>query len=96
VSKPIKIEMFYTLTCPNCKVLEQMLKAVLPIYGGSFEFKKVLAGSPMGYIRTLKLGIHSVPTLLIDGKIEFRGVPTREQLIDKLNNYTKSINYERN
>ncbi|QKG81217.1 thioredoxin family protein [Tenuifilum thalassicum] len=88
--------MFYTLTCPNCKVLEQMINSVLPNYSSRFEFKRVLAGSPMGYIRTLKLGIHSVPTLLIDGKIEFRGVPTREQLIDKLNNYTKSINYERN
>jgi len=29
----IKIEMFYTLTCPNCKTFQKMLKDVLPQFG---------------------------------------------------------------
>lgn len=90
MNEPIVVEMFYSLTCPNCKVLEQLLKEVLPNYGNAFTFKKTLASSPIGYFRTVKLGIHSVPTLLIDGKIEFRGVPTRDQIISKLNSFIKS------
>lgn len=90
MSKPVLVELFYTLTCPNCKVLEQMLRDVLPSYGDTFKFKKVLAGSPVGYLRTVKLGIYSVPTLLINGQIAFRGIPSKKQLTDKLNFYTKS------
>ncbi|MCX6238715.1 MAG: thioredoxin family protein [Bacteroidia bacterium] len=85
--RPIKIEMFYTLTCPNCRVLKRMLNEVLPQFGDKFEFRKSLANSPMGMIRTMKLGIHAVPTLLIDNKIVFKSVPTKEELVYKLGSY---------
>jgi len=35
----------------------------------------------------MKLGIHAVPALLIDNKVVFRSVPTKEELIQKLNSY---------
>ncbi|MHC1702350.1 MAG: thioredoxin family protein [Tenuifilaceae bacterium] len=85
--KVIPIEMFYTLTCPNCRTLKRMLDEVLPQFGNKFDFKRSLANSPMGMIRTMRLGIHAVPTLLIDDKIVFRSVPTKEELIKTLNNY---------
>lgn len=85
--KPILVEMFYTLTCPNCKVLKHMLNEILPQFGDKFEFKKSLANSPMGMIRTMKLGIHAVPVLLINQEIVFRKVPTRDELLNKLNSY---------
>jgi len=83
----IKIEMFYTLTCPNCKTLKQMLNDVLPEFGDKFELKTTLANGPIGMVRTMKLGIHAVPTLLINNEIAFRRVPSKKELIDKLNNY---------
>lgn len=85
--KLIEIEMFYTLTCPNCKVLQRMLDDVLPQFENKFKFSKSLANSPFGMIRTMKLGIHAVPTLLINNKIVFRSVPVKEELINKLSNY---------
>jgi uroporphyrinogen decarboxylase len=85
--KPIKIEMFYTLTCPNCKPLKRLLNEVLPEFGDKFEFKTTLANGPLGMIRTLKLGIHTVPTLLINDVIVFREVPAKQELINKLNMY---------
>ncbi len=84
---PIKIEMFYTFTCPNCKILEKMLNKVLPEFGDKFEFKKSMANSPIGMLRTMRLGIHAVPTLLINDEIIFRSVPTKEELINKLKMY---------
>ena len=85
--QPIIIEMFYTLTCSNCRVLKRMLKEILPQFGNKFEFRKSMANSPIGMVRTMRLGIHTVPTLLIDNKIVFKSVPTKEELIGKLNSY---------
>ncbi|MEI6577442.1 MAG: hypothetical protein WCO63_14795 [Bacteroidota bacterium] len=83
----IVMEMYYTLTCPNCVILKRLLDDVLPAFKNRFELKKSLANSPMGYYKTLRLGIHTVPTLLIDNQIVFRSVPTKEELINKLNTY---------
>lgn len=79
--------MYYTLTCPNCKVLSRMLDDVLPQFGRKFVLKKTNANMPVGMIKTMKLGIHAVPTLLVDQKIVFRSVPTREELINSLSSY---------
>jgi len=85
--KNITIELFYTLTCPNCKTLKHLLNEVLPTYRNKFNLKQTLANMPAGMFRTMKLGIHTVPTLLINNEIVFRSVPTKEELIDRLNNY---------
>ncbi|MEI6696004.1 MAG: thioredoxin family protein [Bacteroidota bacterium] len=87
MNTPIKIEMFYTLTCPNCRILKRILDDVLPGFGDKFELKKSMANSPFGMIRTMKLGIHAVPTLLINDEIVYRSVPTKEELIHKLKTY---------
>ena len=84
---PIKIEMFYTLTCPNCRVLKRMLQEVLPEFGEKFKLETTLANLPVGMIRTMKLGIYAVPTLLINDKIVYKEVPSKQELIDKLKSY---------
>ncbi|MEI7830484.1 MAG: thioredoxin family protein [Prolixibacteraceae bacterium] len=84
---PIPIEMFYTLTCPNCRTMKRMLQEVLPEFGDKFKFETTLANLPIGMIRTIKLGIYAVPTLLIDHKIVFREVPSKQDLINKLKTY---------
>jgi len=87
MDKPIKIELFYTLSCPNCKIMKRLLDEVLKSYGNKFVLKQTMANMPIGMVRTMKLGIHSVPTLLINDEIAFRSVPTKLELIDKLNKY---------
>lgn len=87
MEKPIIIELFYTITCPNCKIMKRLLDEVLKEYGNKFELKQTIANMPIGMIRTMKLGIHAVPTLLTNNEIAFRSVPTKEELIDKLNTY---------
>jgi len=83
----VTIEMFYTLTCPNCKVLQRMLDEILPTFGDKFVLKKTMANAPLGMIRTIKSGIHSVPALLINNEIAFKQVPAKQELINKLNSY---------
>ena len=84
---PVTIELFYTLTCPNCKILQRMLDETLPAFGDKFVFKKTMANAPLGMIKTMRLGIHSVPALLIDNEIAFRQVPTKQDLMNKLTIY---------
>jgi uroporphyrinogen decarboxylase len=85
--EPITIEMFYTLTCPNCRTLKRMLQEVLPEFGDKFKLETTMANLPIGMIRTMKLGIHTVPTLLIDNKIVFKEVPSKQELMNKLKIY---------
>ncbi len=84
---PVIIEMFYTLSCPSCKILQRMLDEVLPTFGDKFVLKKTMANAPLGMIKTMKLGIHAVPALLIDNEIVFKQVPSKQDLINKLNIY---------
>jgi predicted DsbA family dithiol-disulfide isomerase len=85
--EPIKIEMFYTLSCPNCKILKRMLQDLLPEFGDKFKVETTMANLPLGMVRTMKLGIYAVPTLLINNEIVFREVPAKQDLINKLKTY---------
>jgi thiol-disulfide isomerase/thioredoxin len=83
----IVIELFYTLTCPNCKVMKNLLNEVLPEFNGKFEVKQILANLPLGIYKTLKLNIHSVPAIVINNEVIFKKVPAKEELINKLKTY---------
>jgi|GEM_PF-510838 len=80
----IPIELFYSLTCPNCMPFKRMLLEVLPEFGDKFQLKTTLVSSPVGMIRSMEAGIHSVPTLTIANKIAFRELPDRQSLINQL------------
>jgi len=64
-----------------------MLDEVLPEFGDKFVMKKTMANGPIGMLKTIKLGIHTVPTLLINNEIAFKQVPAKQELIEKLNRY---------
>lgn len=87
MQKKVSLELFYTLSCPNCKTMKRLLEEVLPNCYDAFEFKQTNASMPFGMVKTLKYGIFSVPTLLINDKIVFKSVPTKKELINKLNEY---------
>ena len=64
-----------------------MLDDVLPEFGDKFVLKKTMANAPLGMLKTMKLGIHTVPTLLINNGIAFKQVPAKQELIEELNRY---------
>ena len=41
------VELFYTLICPNCKILQRMLDDALTRYGDKFVIKKIIANVPI-------------------------------------------------
>ena len=64
-----------------------MLDEVLLEFGDKFVLKKTMANGPLGLIKTMRLGIHAVPTLLINNEIAYKQVPTKQELVNKLNKY---------
>ncbi|MBU1449146.1 MAG: thioredoxin family protein [Bacteroidetes bacterium] len=78
------LELFYGLTCPHCRALKRMLKEILLEFDDKYELNETLVSLPKGWIKSAKLGIHSVPVLSLDDEIIFRGLPSKEALINKL------------
>ena len=68
----MKVEVLTTPDCTNCKVLEKMLDRL----GISYDLIDVTEKSE--YLE--KYPIFTAPGLVIDGKLEFTGIPKKEDL----------------
>ncbi len=79
-----EIELYYGIVCPYCKTAKSLIKKIIKENPGKISYKQTLISSPKGMINRYKLGITSVPTVLIDGKIVFRGLPEEEELKEEL------------
>jgi thioredoxin 1 len=65
--------------CPMAKKFWEDLKCKC-----KFEYKDVEVYTPEGLEFIKKFGIRSVPTTIIDGKVEFVGVPEKKIALDKI------------
>ena len=72
----MKVEILTTPACANCSVVEKMLDEM----GISYEVIDVTEKPE--YLQ--KYPIYTAPGVVIDGKLEFTGVPKRKELIEKL------------
>lgn len=61
-----------------------MLKEILPEFGDQITLKETLISTPSGWLKSFKLGIHSVPVLLLNDEILFKSLPTKNELHNKL------------
>ena len=68
----MKVEVLTTPDCSNCKVLEKMLDEL----GISYDLIDVTEKPE--YLE--KYPIFTAPGLVIDGKLEFTGIPKKEDL----------------
>ena len=68
----MKVEVLTTPDCSNCKVLEKILDKL----GISYDLVNVTEKSE--YLE--KYPIFTAPGLVIDGKLEFTGIPKKEDL----------------
>ena len=72
----MKIEVLTTPDCANCEVVEKMLDE------SGFEYFVIDITEKPDYL--LKYPIFTAPGIVIDGKLEFTGIPKNEKLIEKL------------
>jgi len=72
----MKVEILTTPDCANCGILEKMLNDI----GVSYE--KIDVTEKPEYLK--KYPIYTAPGLVLDGKLEFTGIPKKEKLVEKL------------
>lgn len=72
----MKVEILTTPGCSNCNILERMLDDM----GISYDVIDVTEKPE--YLQ--KYQIYTAPGLVLNGKLEFTGIPKKEQLVEKL------------
>ncbi len=75
----IKIEIFKSKNCPHCDPATEIVKRVTKKSKG-VEVIETYLESPGGAAKALMFGVESVPTILINEKIAFVGVPEEAKL----------------
>ena len=78
---PVKIEVYTSPTCPYCPHAVKLLDEVAPSFGQNVTVEEVNSWSEEGQTRALKYGIMAVPTIVINGKVRFVGVPKKDELV---------------
>ena len=72
----MKIEVLTTPDCFNCSIVEKMLDEA------GFKYSVIDITEKPDYLQ--KYPIFTAPGIVIDGKLEFMGIPKKEKLIEKL------------
>jgi len=72
-----KIQILTTPGCSNCSVVERMLDEL------NFSYDVIDVTEKPEYLE--KYPIYTAPGVVIDGKLEFTGVPKKQELVEKLN-----------
>ena len=72
----MKVEILTTPDCANCSVVEKMLDEM------KIPYEVIDITEKPEYLQ--KYPIYTAPGVVINGKLEFTGVPKKEKLIEKL------------
>lgn len=71
-----KIEILTTPSCGNCKVVENILKEM------NISYDIIDVTDKPEYL--VKYPIFTAPGIVIDGKLEFTGIPKKQELLERL------------
>lgn len=71
-----KIEILTTPSCGNCKAVETMLDEM------NVSYQVIDITEKPEYLE--KYPIFTAPGVVIDGKLEFTGIPKKQKLLEKL------------
>ena len=72
----MKVEILTTPACANCSVVERMLDEM------GIPYQVIDVTEKPEYLQ--KYPVYTAPGVVINGKLEFTGVPKRKELIEKL------------
>jgi len=72
----MKVEILTTPDCANCSVVEKMLDEM------KIPYELIDVTEKPEYLE--KYPIFTAPGIVINGKLEFTGIPKKEKLIEKL------------
>lgn len=74
----MKVELFYIDGCRSCTAAKDELKAAVLDAGPEVTWREIDAVKELDY--AVELGVASLPSVAIDGKVVFTSLPTPEVL----------------
>ena len=81
----IKVEVFSTTSCPHCPAAIDAAQVAKDKLGDSIDVEVLkIDESNENRERAINYQIMAVPTIVIDGNVEFVGAPTENELIAAL------------
>jgi small redox-active disulfide protein 1 len=78
---PVKIEVFYSPTCPYCPAAIKIVRKIekeLP----QIEVEEINTFTVKGQLKAIKNGVYAVPTIILNGKERIVGVPSEQELLN--------------
>lgn len=75
----VKVQLVYTKSCVFCPTAKQMFKDLKKQY--KFDYEEVDAMSLEGQKMVAKYSIMSVPTIIVDNRVQWVGVPQKDKVI---------------
>ncbi|MFQ6052067.1 MAG: thioredoxin family protein [Candidatus Hydrothermarchaeota archaeon] len=80
---PVKIEIFKSSDCPYCDPTIEFVKSVVKELRNETEIEIIDVSEQPSKVS--KYGIYAVPTVAINGTVEFVGRPDKKSLIEAIN-----------
>lgn len=75
----VKVQLVYTKSCAYCPLAKGLFKDLKKQY--KFDYEEVDAMSPEGQKLVAKYSIMSVPTIIVDNRVQWTGVPQKDKVI---------------
>ena len=75
----VKVQLVYTKQCIYCPAAKQMFKDLKKHH--KFDYEEIDAMSPEGQKLVTKYSIMSVPTIIVNDKVQWVGVPQKDKVI---------------
>lgn len=83
----VMIELFYSPMCPNCPEAKKVVMEITDEYNGKIRVHEINILSSVGQEKAQIYNVKGVPTIILNGRTKIVGVPTLEQLREKLQVY---------
>lgn len=75
----VKVQLVYTKQCVYCPSAKSLFKDLKKQY--KFDYEEIDAMSTEGQKLVAKYSIMSVPSIIVDGKLQWTGVPPKDKVI---------------
>lgn len=83
----IKVEVFTSDSCPHCPMAVRVAEEGKKQVDVDVDLEIVNVNTPDNRQRAIDYQIMAVPTIAINGKVEFIGAPSIGEFVAKLNSY---------
>lgn len=76
----VKVQLVYTKQCVYCPTAKALFKDLKKT--NKFDYEEIDAMSPEGQKLVAKYSIMSVPSIIVDGKMKWVGIPQKDKVLE--------------